>query len=290
MRILMVHGMAQGGRKAEALEKLWVETLQEGFDAAGQPWPATLHVDFPYYGDTLDAFVAQARLPTPAGVVAKGPGQNLEFEKFMQSALGQMQEESADISEQDVRSQMDPSASQEKGIQNWGWVQAIARVIDNHLTPASNFTIEAFLREVFLYVSRREVTDAINALVAAKLTNEPTIVIGHSLGSVVAYNVIKAQRRATDLRRFITVGSPLGLRAISSKLGVVENIARPADWYNAYDERDIVALNPLDGKWFPVRPKIVNNNRVANTTDNRHGIVGYLNDRDVAAQVAAALG
>jgi hypothetical protein len=284
-----VHGIAQGGRKAEELEKIWVETLQEGFDAAGQSWPAALHFDFPYYGDTLDAFVAQARLPTPAGVVAKGPGQNLEFETFMQSALGQMQEEAPDISEQDVRSQMDPAASQEKGVQNWGWVQAIARVIDNRLTPASNFTIEAFLREVFLYVSRGEVTKAINAIVADKLTDEPTIVIGHSLGSVVAYNVIKSQRRALDLRRFIIVGSPLGLRAISSKLGVVENIASPAAWYNAYDERDIVALNPLDGKWFPVRPKIVNNNGVDNNTDNRHGIVGYLNDRSVAAQVASAL-
>ena len=288
MRILMVHGIAQGGRDAKELEKIWVETLQEGFDAAVQRWPARLDFDFPYYGDTLDGFVAQARLPTPAGVVAKGPGQNLDFEKFMQSALDQLQA-SGGIPDQDVRELMDPAASQEKGVQNWGWVQAIARVIDNRLTPASNFTIEAFLREVFLYVSRREVADAINAIVEVKLTSEPTIVIGHSLGSVVAYKVIKAHRRAVDLRRFITVGSPLGLRAVSGKLGVVENIASPAAWYNAYDERDIVALNPLDGKWFPVRPKIVNNHQVDNNTDNRHGIIGYLNDRNVAAQVAAAL-
>jgi hypothetical protein len=284
----MVHGIAQGGRKPQDLEKIWVETLQEGFDAAGKSWPEALRFDFPYYGDTLDAFVAKARLPTPSGVVAKGQGQNLEFEKFMHSALDQLQV-SGDISDQDVRSQMDPGASQEKGIQNWGWVQAIARVIDSRLTPASNFTIETFLREVYLYISRREVTDAINGLVAAKLTNEPTIVIGHSLGSVVAYNVIKSQRHALDLRQFITVGSPLGLRAVSSRLGVVENVAKPAAWYNAYDGRDIVALNPLDGKWFPVRPKIVNNSGIDNNTDNRHGIVGYLNDRNVAAQVAVAL-
>ena len=288
MRVLMVHGIAQGGRKAQDLEKIWVETLQEGFAAAGQSWPSKLQFDFPYYGDTLDAFVAKARLPTPAGVVAKGPGQNLEFEKFLQSALDQLQQ-SGDISDQDVRSHMDPAVSQEKGIQNWGWVQAIARVIDNRLTPASNFTIETFLREVYLYISRREVTDALNALVTAKLTSEPTIIIGHSLGSVVAYNVIKSQRHALDLRQFITVGSPLGLRAVSSKLGVVENIANPASWYNAYDERDIVALNPLDGKWFPVRPKIVNHSGVDNNTDNRHGIIGYLNDAKVGAKVAAAI-
>lgn len=288
MRVLMVHGIAQGGRKPQDLEKIWVETLQEGFAAAGQSWPERLRFDFPYYGDTLDGFVAKSYLPTPAGIVAKGPGQNLEFEKFMQSALDQLQE-SGGISDHEVRSQMDTTVSQEKGIQNWGWVQAIARVIDNRLTPASNFTIEAFLSEVYLYISRREVSDAINALVVAKLTREPTIVIGHSLGSVVAYNVIKSQRHALDLRKFITVGSPLGLRAISGRLGVVENIANPAAWYNAYDERDIVALNPLDKKWFPVRPKIVNHSGVDNNTDNRHGIVGYLNDPQVATQVAGAL-
>lgn len=288
MRILMVHGIAQGGRDKEELTRTWIDTLKEGFGKARRPWPANLTFDFPYYGDTLDAFVAQAALPTPADVVTKGPGQNQDFEKFMQSALDQMQA-SGGISDADVRDQLPPSASQEKGIQNWGWVQALARVIDNRLTPASSFTIELFLREVFLYIARRKVTEAIDALVAEKITAEPTVVIGHSLGSVVAYNVLKAHRARMDLRRFLTVGSPLGLRAISSKLGVVQNVADPAGWFNAYDDADIVALNPLDAKWFPARPKISNYGKVTNRTDNRHGIVGYLNDAEVAAQVAAAL-
>lgn len=288
MRILMVHGIAQGGRKPSDLETIWVETLQEGFHLAGKPWPATVKIDFPYYGDTLDAFVAKSKLPTPADVVAKGPGQNPDFEKFMQSTLEQMQQTAA-IPDAAVRAQMDPAASQEKGIQNWGWVQAIARVIDNRLTPASNFTIENFLREVFVYIARPANAKVIDGIVAAKLTAEPTLVIGHSLGSVVAYNVIKSQRGTLDLRGFVTVGSPLGLRAISAKLGVVDNIASPAAWYNAYDERDIVALNPLAKPWFAVDPKIVNNNQVKNSTDNRHGIIGYLDDKQIAAQVAAAL-
>jgi hypothetical protein len=287
MRLLLVHGIAQGGRDAAQLQQIWVETLQEGFDAAGVPWPSPLHIDFPYYGDTLDAFVAQAALPTPEGVATKGPGQNLAFEQFMQSALEQLQTTAA-LSEAEVRAQLAPGTSQEKGLQNWAWVQAIARAIDHRLSGASSLAIQGFLREVYLYTSKREVTDTINALVAAKLTSEPTVVIGHSLGSVVAYNTIKAHRARLDLRRFITVGSPLGLRAISSKLGVVENVAHPAPWYNAYDERDIVAINPLNAKWFPVRPKIANHNGVNNNTNNRHGIVGYLNDANVAAQVAQA--
>lgn len=168
-------------------------------------------------------------------------------------------------------------------------MQAIVRVIDRRLTSRSLFTIEKFLRDVFLYVTRPDVTREVNGIVKAMLTNEPTIVIGHSLGTVVAYRVILENQTTLQLRKFITVGSPLGLRAISSKLGIPENPVGTDGWYNAYDDRDIVALNPLDDTYFPTQPLIVNNDRVRNHTDNRHGIVGYLNDGAVAAQVAAAL-
>ena len=284
----MVNGIAQGGRKPKDLETIWVETLQEGFAQANESWPKTVKFDFPYYGDTLDGLVAQARLPTPSSLVAKGSSQNGDFEQFMQSALEQLQT-GGSISDDAVRALAAPGQSQQKGPQNWGWVQAIARAIDKRLTPASSFTIEAFLQEVFLYVAKPDVARQINTIVEAMLTREPTIVIGHSLGSVVAYNVIRANLQRLDLRKFITVGSPLGLRAVSSKLGVAENPAGADGWYNAFDERDIVALNPLDDEYFPAEPGIVNDGQVDNNTDNRHGIIGYLNDAKVAAKVAAAI-
>lgn len=289
MRVLMIHGRAQGGKNAQELEATWVNTLQEGFREARKAWSGTLEFDFPYYGDKLDELTAQAKLPTPADVVQKGTGQNTQFEEFMQSALDEMQQR-ARIPEADVRAEMDPGGSQQKGPQNWGWVQAIARVIDKRLERTTDFTIENFLSDVFLYVTRPAITRQINEVIEEALTAEPTIVIAHSLGTVVAYNVLKKHQARLALRKFITVGSPLGIRAISSKLGVPENPAATVGWYNAYDERDIVALNPLDDDYFPTDPAIVNNNAVRNDTRNRHGIVGYLNDKNVAAEVAAAMG
>ena len=73
---------------------------------------------------------------------------------------------------------------------HWRWVQAIARVIDRYWTDAADFTIETFLKDVFLYVNKPAVTRSINKIVEDKLTGEPTIVIAHSLGSVVGYKVI----------------------------------------------------------------------------------------------------
>jgi len=288
MRILMVHGRSQGGKVADEVRDIWAKTLQRGFAAANVVWPAGIALDFPYYADVLDALAVKAALPDTENVIAKGSGSNAPFEQFLQSALAEMQLNAA-ISDVEVQAALDPAAPQEKGVQNWWWVQAIARTIDRRLHHTANFTIERFLRDVYVYVTQRDVTQRVNAIVEAALTSEPTIVIGHSLGSVVAYNVLRANRSRLDLRAFITVGSPLGLRAISSKLGIVENPAGAGNWYNAYDQRDVVALNPLSDRYFPADPAIENSNHVRNETGNRHGIVGYLNDVDVAARIAAAL-
>ena len=48
------------------------------------------------------------------------------------------------------------------------------------------------------------------------------------------------------------------------------------------DERDVVALYPLDAGHFPLDPEITNKRDVDNPTANRHGISGYLSDQEVA--------
>ncbi|MEL0587210.1 MAG: hypothetical protein AAES65_20375 [Candidatus Thiodiazotropha sp. (ex. Lucinoma kazani)] len=89
----------------------------------------------------------------------------------------------ATISDDEIEVEMDDDEVQEKGIQNWGWVQAIVHVIDRRLTGVTEFTIETFLKDVFLYVEKPAVTRGINKLIEEKLTDQPTIVVGHSLGS-----------------------------------------------------------------------------------------------------------
>src|SRR5690554_3285713 len=211
MRILFIHGRAQGGKDAEELKQTWIATLQEGLAAAGESLPDDVAFDFPYYGDALDKFTAQADLPTPDDVVAKGPGQNREFESFMQSALDEIYQGS-DLTESQINAEM-TTELREKGPQNWGWVQAIARALDKHCTGASDWTIERFLKDVFLYVNRPAVTRGINEIVEAMIVDgEPTVVVAHSLGTVVGYQVILNNRPRLNVVRYITVGSPLGLR------------------------------------------------------------------------------
>jgi hypothetical protein len=288
MRILMIHGRSQGGKNPVELTQTWKETLETGLHGHGKSLPTSMKIDFPYYGDLLDGFVAKSKLPTPDEVVQKGPGGNDEFERFQQSMLMEMKKEMR-ISDDEVEAVLDPAASREKGPQNWAWVQAVARLVDQHLTPATDFTIERFMKDVFLYLTKPAVRKAIDKTVEDMLTNQPTLVVAHSLGTVVAYNVLKKNKAKLALTKFVTLGSPLGIAAISSKLGVIENPAATVGWYNAYDERDVVALNPLDSSYFPVNPSIMNNNGVKNHTANRHGIIGYLNDGGVAAAVISGM-
>ncbi|MGZ4895289.1 MAG: hypothetical protein ACXVJ0_02545, partial [Candidatus Angelobacter sp.] len=65
-----------------------------------------------------------------------------------------------------------------------------------------------------------------------------------------------------------------------------------SEWFNAMDERDVVALYPLDPNCFPldpINPAIENKRDVRNNTTNRHGIGGYLNDKEVAKRIYDAL-
>jgi hypothetical protein len=88
---------------------------------------------------------------------------------------------------------------------------------------------------------------------------------------------------------FVTLGSPLGVSAIRQAMSPIEHPSCVGAWFNAMDERDVVALYPLTRERFDVDPPVVNKIDVQNHTDNRHGIGGYLDDEEVARRIHAAV-
>ncbi len=142
--------------------------------------------------------------------------------------------------------------------------------------------LEVFMRDVFLYTRRDTVREEIDKIVARSISEAPTIVVGHSLGSVVAYSVLRSERQTLNVPLFLTLGSPLGIRAIRDQFRPLRYPASIRRWYNAFDTRDVVSLFPLDRTNFGVTPEIENYSGVKNRTSNRHGIIGYLDDPRVA--------
>ena len=169
-------------------------------------------------------------------------------------------------------------------------MQATLRAIDKYGGGAGQKTLETFTRDVFLYTTRAGVRDEIDAIVAAKLTEQPTVVVGHSLGTVVAYSVLRRDTRALKVPIYVTVGCPLAVRSIRDQFRPLRTPKLIAAWYNAFDTRDTVALYPLDRTNFNVDPGVIENKTdVRNPTENRHGISGYLGDKDVARRIHDAL-
>jgi hypothetical protein len=115
--------------------------------------------------------------------------------------------------------------------------------------------------------------------------------VAHSLGSVVAYTLIKEEGRASgwNIPLLVTVGSPLSVNAIKKAVSPNEHPRVVGRWLNALDPSDTVALYPLDKKNFPIDPAVENILDVENSTENHHGISGYLDHKVVARRIHDAL-
>jgi hypothetical protein len=288
VRLVMVHGRSQQGLNPVDLQSTWLETLRRGAAKINRSLPQGLDVAFPYYGDVLDEFARKFELPLTTDIQAKGSAVNADFLNFQADVAEEMRQH-AGITDAQVQEEFGTNTT-EKGPQNWAWVQAIIRAIDRNAGSVSQSAIENFMRDVYLYTTRAGVRDAIDRIVGTAMNEAPSVVIGHSLGSVVAYNVLRTDRRALKVQAYVTVGSPLAIRAVRDRFRPIGFPAPAKTWYNAFDPKDVVALYPLDAANFPVNPAVENFAGVRNATDNRHGIIGYLDDADVTKHVLDALG
>ncbi|OPY99273.1 hypothetical protein A5906_26495 [Bradyrhizobium sacchari] len=284
---MLIHGRSQQGRDPAELKSIWMDTLHRGAAKINRNLPDDLEVVFPYYGDKLDELARQSEIPLTNDVQAKGNPVDDDFLKF-QASVAESMRQGAGITNAQVQQEFGTNTT-ERGPQNFAWVQAIIRAIDRNAGAASQTTIETIMRDVYLYTTRAGVRDEVDRIVGPALNEKPCVVIAHSLGSVVAYNVLRTDRRNLNVKAFITVGSPLAIRAIRDQLRPIGFPAPAKAWYNAFDPRDVVALYPLDAANFPVSPTIENYGKVRNGTDNRHGIIGYLDDVDVATHALNAL-
>ena len=286
-RLLFVHGRGQAGQNPDTLKEKWKATLTSGADLIGRTLPTDLDIAFPFYGDVLDEYMRRLAIP-PAGVQPRGNQVDEEFQRFQADFIDQARKH-AGITDAQIEVEYGNNP-QERGPLNWAWVQAMLRTLDQYGGGASKTTLEIFTRDVYLYTTRTGLRNTIDEIVAAKLTVEPTVVVGHSLGTVVAFNVLGRDTRALNVPLYVTVGSPLAVRSIRDQFIPLRSPKPVAGWYNAYDPRDVVALYPLDHANFPVQPAIDNYGGVRNSTENRHGIDGYLDDGEVAKHILDGLG
>ncbi len=298
-QLVLVHGRSQQRKDAAAVKAEWLAALRTGLAASGLTLPvAESDVRFPYYGDTLDALNRGRSGPLPE-IVVRGDGDGADPGRaaFLRAVLveaardrGISDEEVAAEVATEVAEEAEPEVA-ERGPQDWGWFRAMLRLLDRS-SAAGAATLALFTDDVHRYLTHPGVRDAIDTGVRAAFTpGVETVVVGHSLGSVVAYQLLRRDGAAQGwtVPLYVTVGSPLGVGEIRRLLAPVTHPDCVASWFNAADPRDIVALHPLDAGHFAVDPPVENMREVVNGTGNRHGISGYLSDPTVARRIHDAL-
>jgi hypothetical protein len=287
VRILFVHGRAQGGRSAEEIREEWLAALREGLGDRSSILDGR-SIDLPFYGDELDRLVSEAAAGIPADLAVRGDvaGIDPEFLQFQYEVFEEARRQEG-LSDDQIKANM-AGDHLDRGPLNWRWVQAIMRTL-NRVPGLDGDLIERFTRDVWIYLERSLVRKAVNRIVADQLRPGTEIVlVAHSLGTVVAYDLLR-EAAGPDVRLFLTMGSPLGIGAIRKRVSPLRHPPAVRAWFNARDRRDVVSLYPLSPLHFAVTPAVTNYDDVRNRSDNAHHISGYLNDSAIAEQIYNAL-
>jgi len=161
--------------------------------------------------------------------------------------------------------------------------------------------IQRYFSDLDMYYSEENLED-LNTLardairerlykVLKKYQGQSIMLIAHSMGSIISYDVLKNHSNDIVIDTFVTIGSPLGLPIITGKIikehGGISTLTVPnnikKDWFNFSDLEDKVAINyDLADDYAPslTGVKITDfelyNNYEINGIRNPHKAYGYL--------------
>lgn len=270
--LVLIHGRAQQDKDPVALKAEWLEALGVGLRKNGLrlPIPESA-IRFPFYGDSLRDLVAGHSASDAAEIVTRGIEGDGDERRFTLEVLQELQA-GAGLSDAQV-AEMASHDTVDKGPLNNEWALAILRSVDRFLPHGSGAAIALFTHDVYKYLNDSTIRQQIEEGVSRAITpGVESVVVAHSLGTVVAYNLLRREGhlRGWEIPLFITLGSPLSVGPVRRKLKSFAPIQCPtcvAEWFNAMDRRDLVALFPLEPSSFPLdppEPSIINKTDVRN--------------------------
>lgn len=279
--IIGVHGIAQQVRGRTQLLQEWGPALHDGIEIATRRQPGGVEFDLAFYGHLF------RNHPDADAGTGKGPGGAAEVEGFSDDESADLVEAFGEaVTPEEIEAAQNEST---KGVPSIpGPLGAALRAIDAKFGPAAGLLYVGELRQVRRYLLDEALKAEVDAIVAAAMSGA-SILVGHSLGSVVAYEYVR-QHPDHQLDLFVTVGSPLSLRMVRSRMpgqGHTGSMPpRVSRWVNVRDPGDPVAIGGDLSRWWPgVKDRHVHNGR-----RDSHGIGPYLSASETGSAIADALG
>jgi hypothetical protein len=288
--IVFVHGIAQAGRSSKDLAEEWLPALVKGTKGAFNPGSFD-HVEFPFYGDILASYAYAPIGDGPIGELTRGTAQSTPMDEIAKVELDVAQDlinqalELGILSTDKLASLNPPADVLERGITDSVAVHALVGIL-SAIPGFQQAALHAFLREPSAYISNLLARRKIKRVVAETIRPN-SIVVGHSLGSVVAYEVLRELTWPDgEVPLLVTLGSPLGVKTIRNALEPTSWPSQVKAWFNARDARDIVSMFGLGPDAFRLdRGEIENPPPVLNNGTDSHSITGYLEVPIVAKRI-----
>jgi hypothetical protein len=286
MKVLMIHGIGQEGSTQKELLEKWTESLHK----VSPGLLANAETRMAYYGTTLANWAngdTAVGMGTGATDVNIGDADEIAF---LTSAL-QEAAEVQNLTDADIASAAKDAAEAVAMDSMTGrFLVGLVRALEK-ISPLKGSLLLRVVKQGHTYLSSPGAGTAVDNLVRPYLKESPQVVITHSLGTVVAFKLLREiQKSGTDIEipLLITMGSPLGLEAFKKKLGPPrlkpQSVKR---WMNFYDPSDFVSLGKALHKEFA--SGIEDDGTVDNFTDNAHGIIGYLPHQGVVHALKTVL-
>lgn len=283
-KILGIHGIAQQYKGGPQLSNLWVLAIRGGLEAAGHRETADrLGADemrVAYFGDLFrpKGSMAGSEAPYIATDLRPGPERDLLETWYLQTV------------------EHAPELGTPEGSMGVG---EVVQVMLDRLLQSKTFAGVAKramignLKQVTAFLNDVEIKERVLERVATEVMAETQVVIGHSLGSVVAYEYL-IRFAPPQVQLLITIGSPLGTpNLVFERLtpapsnGASGWPGKVSKWVNIADKNDTVALRKQLAPLFPSPEGIPRvEDHLVDNGDDPHGIEPYLTSR----QVGQALG
>jgi hypothetical protein len=269
-----VHGIAQQQRGRQQLLAAWTPALADGLERAADRPVEPPPLDLAFYGDVF--------LPDRDGPAIMSANAESVFDGMDEQELAEVGEAMTDV----VTAE-DIEAAERQVTMSFGRaprpVQVLLRAVDRRFGAAAGVLYVGVLRQVYRYLHDPDLKLRVDDRVE-NACERCRVLIGHSLGSVVAYEYLR-QNPGRGIELFLTLGSPLGLRMVRSRLQVAP--VNVPGWVTVRDLRDPVACaGELRRCWPQIRE---GDELVVDNGDEAHAIERYLSKKATGQVLLRAL-
>lgn len=310
-QVVLVHGIAQQQTSGPTLEQAWVLALAGGLQKAGFAAEADrlrmgigvadrIDTRMAYYGDLFIKPGAQSGdgITEVTSDDQAALMETLAYDWLQQAATRATKIATRSAAQAELTALDGPkegAQAQSAGRTIRRAIDALTRVpglADVGMAVMGRYVLRT-LTQVTRYLADPVVRETTQQRIASLITSDTRVLIGHSLGSVAAYEAAHRLAGGQSLPLLVTLGSPLGLRSI-----VIDHLKPPASfpplvrhWANIADLDDYIATLPdLTARFGHDKPSIANFESLeVDNEDRAHHAERYLSKREVGERLGPVL-